>query len=110
MMNGNPDGFKSLYSTTEDVLLGERWTLLVVRDLWLHGPLRFDDLQSGLGISSHTLSNRLATLVEGGILERRGGGDGQHRACPRPGGLPRRSPLRRPQAGRGKCRTDPVVG
>jgi len=52
-------------------LLGERWTLLVVRDVWLHGPMRFDDLQSGLGVSSHTLSNRLATLVEGGVLERR---------------------------------------
>lgn len=51
-------------------VVGERWTLLVLRDCFL-GLKRFDDFQSDLGISPHLLSTRLAKLVEHGILERR---------------------------------------
>ena len=51
-------------------LLGERWTLLVVRELML-GPKRFGSLRDALpGISTNLLSARLRSLVEAGIAER----------------------------------------
>jgi len=51
--------------------VGERWTLLIIREL-LIGPRRFKDLMDGLpGISTNLLSNRLKTLEEQGILCRR---------------------------------------
>lgn len=50
-------------------LVGERWTLLIVRDL-MFGPLRFTDLRDGLpGLAPNLLSDRLRYLVEQGILE-----------------------------------------
>ena len=49
---------------------GERWTLLVLRDL-LFGTHRFDELQSGLGIARNVLAARLARLTEDGLVERR---------------------------------------
>jgi DNA-binding HxlR family transcriptional regulator len=49
--------------------LGERWTLLVLRDLFL-GRRRFDEIQDSLGVASNVLSQRLATLTEEGIAER----------------------------------------
>lgn len=51
-------------------ILGEWWTLLIVRDAFL-GIRRFDDFQRDLGISRNILSDRLATLVEHRVLERR---------------------------------------
>ena len=50
--------------------LGERWTLLVLRDLFL-GRRRFDEFQDSLGVATNVLSARLATLTEEGIVERR---------------------------------------
>lgn len=51
-------------------LIGERWALLVVREL-LYGPKRFSDLQRGLGlISQNVLSERLRELQAGGVVER----------------------------------------
>ena len=50
--------------------LGERWALLVLRDLFL-GRRRFDEIQESLGVATNVLSQRLATLVEEGIVERR---------------------------------------
>ena len=50
-------------------LVGERWTLLIVRDVSL-GRRRFDELRDSLGIASNVLADRLARLVENGILER----------------------------------------
>lgn len=51
-------------------IVGERWTILVVRELLL-GPKRFSDLKRGLaGVSSSILSQRLARLEERGIVER----------------------------------------
>lgn len=50
--------------------LGERWSILVLRDLFL-GRRRFDEIQESLGIATNVLSQRLATLVEEGIAERR---------------------------------------
>jgi DNA-binding HxlR family transcriptional regulator/putative sterol carrier protein len=52
-------------------LVGERWALLVVRELVL-GPKRFTDLQAGLpGIGSNVLSERLRELERSGLVERR---------------------------------------
>src|ERR1700709_2190805 len=50
--------------------LGERWALLVLRDLVL-GRRRCDEIQESLGVASNVLSQRLASLVEEGIAERR---------------------------------------
>ena len=49
-------------------VLGEPWTMLVVRDL-LHGVRRFDDLVAHLGIARTVLARRLAVLVEAGLVE-----------------------------------------
>ncbi|MEV0168645.1 winged helix-turn-helix transcriptional regulator [Nonomuraea fuscirosea] len=52
-------------------ILGERWSMLIVRDLLL-GPQRFVDLQAGLpDISPNVLSHRLRELQESGVLQRR---------------------------------------
>jgi DNA-binding HxlR family transcriptional regulator len=50
-------------------LIGERWTLLVLRDCFL-GTRRFDDFQRDLGIARNVLQSRLETLVDAGILRR----------------------------------------
>jgi DNA-binding HxlR family transcriptional regulator len=52
-------------------LVGERWTLLIVRDLFV-GPRRFSDLLAGLrGISTAVLTERLSRLEDGGLIARR---------------------------------------
>jgi DNA-binding HxlR family transcriptional regulator len=52
-------------------LVGERWALLIVRDL-LFGPKRFTDLQAGLPQGSpNVLTQRLRELEEAGIVRRR---------------------------------------
>lgn len=52
-------------------LIGERWALLVVRELIL-GPKRFTDLRGGLpGISPNVLTQRLLELEQAGIVQRR---------------------------------------
>jgi DNA-binding HxlR family transcriptional regulator len=50
--------------------IGERWTLLILRDAFL-GVRRFDDFQRDLGVSRGILSARLQWLCDEGILERR---------------------------------------
>ena len=51
-------------------LVGERWTLLVVRDL-MFGPLRFTEIRDGLpGLSGNLLTERLRMLCERGIVEK----------------------------------------
>lgn len=50
--------------------IGEWWTPLIVRDVF-YGLRRFEALQAHLGISRNILTDRLSTLVEGGILQRR---------------------------------------
>jgi DNA-binding HxlR family transcriptional regulator len=54
-------------------LVGERWTLLVLRDCFL-GVRRFSDFQAHLDISRGVLAHRLGTLVEAGLLRRVGDG------------------------------------
>ena len=57
-------------------LLGERWTLLVVREL-LCGSRRFGEIHRGIPRISRTmLAARLRALVDAGVLERREGGGG----------------------------------
>jgi DNA-binding HxlR family transcriptional regulator len=51
-------------------IVGERWTILVLRDAFL-GVRRFDDFQKDLGVARNVLSDRLARLVDEGLLERR---------------------------------------
>ena len=52
-------------------LVGERWALLVVRELLL-GPKRFTDLLEGLpGVSTNVLATRLRQLERAGVLERK---------------------------------------
>ncbi|TDD64542.1 transcriptional regulator [Jiangella aurantiaca] len=52
-------------------LVGERWALLIVREL-LFGPKRFTDLRTGMpGASPNVLSNRLRELEEFGVVQRR---------------------------------------
>lgn len=50
-------------------VVGEWWSLLIVRDAFL-GITRFDDFQQRLGIARNVLTNRLTHLVEEGIFER----------------------------------------
>src|SRR3954463_2348161 len=50
-------------------VLGDRWTLLVIRDAFL-GVRRFDDFQRRLGIARNVLADRLARLTDEGMLER----------------------------------------
>src|SRR5918998_3635780 len=52
-------------------LVGERWALLVVRELLL-GPKRFTDLRAGLpGASPNVLAQRLKELEQSGVVRRR---------------------------------------
>lgn len=51
-------------------VVGERWTLLVLRDCFF-GVRRFGDLRAHLDVPRAVLSGRLATLVDAGLLERR---------------------------------------
>lgn len=58
---------------------GDRWTLLVLRDVMFGNRRNFRVLQaqSEEGIASNILSDRLKRLVEGGLLTRDGAGPGQ---------------------------------
>jgi DNA-binding HxlR family transcriptional regulator len=52
-------------------LIGERWSILLLRDLLLLGPRRFQDFQESLpGVAPNTLSARLKTLEENGLVFR----------------------------------------
>jgi len=51
-------------------VIGDRWTLLVIRDAFL-GLHRFEDFQKSLGVARNVLTDRLNRLVDEGILRRR---------------------------------------
>jgi DNA-binding HxlR family transcriptional regulator len=68
MLKREYDQVCSIARTLE--VLGERWTLLVIRDVF-NGRRRFDQIQENLGVARNVLSTRLAWLVEEGILEKR---------------------------------------
>lgn len=53
-------------------VVGDRWTLLILRDLLVEKVCRFQELQDSLtGIAANTLSARLKSLEKHGIVERR---------------------------------------
>ncbi|WP_135501518.1 winged helix-turn-helix transcriptional regulator [Roseovarius aestuariivivens] len=51
--------------------MGDQWSILILREFFLEGPRRFQDLQDVLEASPNTLSARLKKLEGAGILERR---------------------------------------
>ncbi len=51
-------------------LVGERWTLLIVRELADGAEKRFEDLRGAIGISTHLLASRLRELEAHGVIER----------------------------------------
>ncbi|WP_027345605.1 winged helix-turn-helix transcriptional regulator [Hamadaea tsunoensis] len=51
-------------------VVGERWSLLIVRDALFTGATRFTDFQRGLGIATNILKARLDGFVEAGIMFR----------------------------------------
>lgn len=57
----------SIAATLE--LIGERWTILILRDLFL-GVHRFEEIQRDLGIARNILQRRLSRLVEEGLIKR----------------------------------------
>jgi DNA-binding HxlR family transcriptional regulator len=56
-------------------LIGDRWSLLLVRDAF-DGTRRFSDFQRGLGVARSILTDRLRSLVEAGIFEVQPASDG----------------------------------
>lgn len=56
-------------------LVGDRWSLLIVRDAF-DGVHRFGDIQRSLGVARNILSDRLRKLVDAGILEMHDASDG----------------------------------
>jgi DNA-binding HxlR family transcriptional regulator len=63
-----PTQYCPVASTLE--IIGERWTILILRDVFL-GIRRFEDLQRSLGVARNILQARLERLVEYGILVKR---------------------------------------
>jgi DNA-binding HxlR family transcriptional regulator len=68
MLGREYDQVCSIARTLE--VLGERWTLLIIRDV-LSRRRRFDQIQESLGIARNVLSARLEWLVAEGVLEKR---------------------------------------
>lgn len=56
-------------------LVGDRWSLLIVRDAF-DGLRRFGDLQRNLGVARNILSDRLGKLVDAGVLQTQPASDG----------------------------------
>lgn len=50
-------------------VIGDRWTLLIIRDAFLR-IRKFQDFQKDLGLSRHSLSDRLKQLVDAGVFEK----------------------------------------
>lgn len=60
-------------------VIGERWTLLVLREILL-GRRRFAEIRRNTGIATNILADRLETLTDHGIVERREAGEGHEYA------------------------------
>lgn len=56
-------------------LIGDRWSLLIVRDAF-DGMRRFGDFQRSLGVARNILSDRLKKLVDADVLEMQDASDG----------------------------------
>ena len=68
MLNRDYEGQNCSIARALEVV-GERWTLLIIRDVLL-GLHRFDQFQESLGIARNVLTDRLNRLVDEGVLER----------------------------------------
>jgi len=51
-------------------IVGDRWTILILRDMLLGGKSQFGEFASEEGIATNILSDRLAMLTDQGIIER----------------------------------------
>ena len=51
-------------------LFGDKWTLLIIRDLMWHGKNTFKELADAEGIPTNLLSNRLQRLIDWGLARR----------------------------------------
>jgi DNA-binding HxlR family transcriptional regulator len=61
-------------------LIGDRWTLVIMRDLLLAGKTAFSELASVEGIATNVLSDRLTRLEQAGLIRReRDPADGRRR-------------------------------
>ena len=56
-------------------IVGERWSLLIIRDALFARVTRFGDFQHNLGIASNVLASRLDAFVASGIMQRDGSAD-----------------------------------
>lgn len=56
-------------------LVGERWSLLIIRDALFARVTRFGDFQHNLGIATNVLTSRLESFMASGIMERDGSAD-----------------------------------
>jgi DNA-binding HxlR family transcriptional regulator len=79
------DNMNCALAQTLDII-GERWTLLILRDAFF-GTRRFDEFQQNLGIARNILTARLKRLVDEGILEKRPLDAGRHEYLLTPQGL-----------------------
>ena len=69
-MLGNDYEYQTCSIAAALEVVGERWSLLIVRDV-LPRVRRFDELQSDLGVARNVLQARLTRLLEHGVIERR---------------------------------------
>jgi DNA-binding HxlR family transcriptional regulator len=51
-------------------LVGERWSLLIIRDVLFARVTRFNDVQANLGIAPNVLTTRLESFAASGIMQR----------------------------------------
>ncbi len=56
-------------------LIGERWSLLILRDAMFRGLVRFSQFQNSLGVAPNILAKRLDRFVASGIMERTANGE-----------------------------------
>jgi DNA-binding HxlR family transcriptional regulator len=58
-------------------VIGERWSLLILRDAMFAGATRFSQFQKSLGVATNILARRLEDFVEAGLMEHRPGAAGE---------------------------------
>ena len=52
-------------------VVGDRWSLLIVRELMIRGPSRYTDIRNGLpGVATNLLADRLRELEQAGVVRR----------------------------------------
>lgn len=75
MSRGKPKRYESCPVARSVDIIGDRWSLLIVRDSF-DGVSRFGDFQRELGVARNILSDRLRKLVDAGILKTQPASDG----------------------------------